>query len=46
MTMDVFSQLFDDAGAVARRRAIVVGVVDRLLGSAEFVRSREFEDAF
>ena len=33
MTMDVYGHLFDDAGATARRRAIVVGAVDGLLGA-------------
>ena len=33
MTMDVYGHLFDDDGAAARRRAIVVGAVDMLLGS-------------
>ena len=32
MTMDVYGHLFDDDGAAARRRAVVVGAVDGLLG--------------
>ena len=35
MTMDVYGHLFDDEGAAARRRAIVVGAVDGLLGAGQ-----------